>query len=149
MFRKIVDFLKDKLEEVTLQDALDFIQEEDLSQVEGFSDNSNKTLKQNILKIHPVIKELLKLGVDCQKEKNIGGDLKGTSFCFTGSLDTMKRKEAEDLVISKGAKVASVSKNLTYLVTNDTSSGSSKNKKAASLGVQIIDEKTFRTLVGI
>jgi DNA ligase (NAD+) len=40
-----------------------------------------------------------------------------------------------------------VSKTLTYLVTNDTSSGSSKNKKAADLGIEIITEKEFLSMI--
>ena len=149
MFRKIVDFLKDQQQEVTLPQVLRFIQNEDLTRVEGFSDNSNKTLKKHLDAILPVIVELEKLSVTCSTEKATGGGLKGLSFCFTGSLDTMKRKDAEEIVVAQGGKISSVNKNLTYLVTNDTSSGSSKNKKASSLGVQIIDENKFRELVGL
>jgi DNA ligase (NAD+) len=80
--------------------------------------------------------------------KTAGGKLNGKSFCFTGALETIKRKEAEKLVIDKGGAIASgVSKTLTYLVTNDTSSGSSKNKKAADLGIEIITEKEFLELI--
>ena len=38
-------------------------------------------------------------------------------------------------------------KGLSYLVTNDPGSGSSKNKKAKELGVKIIDEKEFLALI--
>ena len=41
-----------------------------------------------------------------------------------------------------------MAKGLNYLVTNDPKSGSSKNKKAAELGVKIIDEKKFLALIG-
>ena len=40
-----------------------------------------------------------------------------------------------------------VSKKLTYLVTNDTGSGSSKNRKAAELGTKIITEEEFLAMV--
>jgi DNA ligase (NAD+) len=74
--------------------------------------------------------------------------LSGKSFCFTGALETMKRKDAEKFVIGKGGTVVSgVSKTLSYLVTNDTSSGSSKNKKAGDLGIKIITEKEFLEMV--
>jgi DNA ligase (NAD+) len=75
--------------------------------------------------------------------------LKGVSFCFTGELNTMKRSEAEAVVKAKGGMVKpQVVKGLSYLVTNDRESGSAKNKKAAGLGVKIIDEQEFLTLTG-
>jgi DNA ligase (NAD+) len=80
--------------------------------------------------------------------KRAGGKLNGKSFCFTGALETLKRKDAENLVLDKGGVIAcGVSKTLTYLVTNDTSSGSSKNKKAADLNIEIITEKEFLELI--
>lgn len=81
-----------------------------------------------------------------QGENN--GKLAGLSFCFTGELNTMKRADAQNLVKEKGGSVkSSVVKGLSYLVTNDTASGSSKNKKAAELGVPIINEEEFLALV--
>jgi len=71
------------------------------------------------------------------------GLLTGKSYCFTGKLNTMSRTDAEKLVTDNGGKVGGVNKNLTYLVTNDTDSGSSKNKKAADLGVKVISEEDF------
>jgi len=47
-----------------------------------------------------------------------------------------------------GSVKSSVVKGLDYLVTNDTSSGSSKNLKAAKLGIPVIDEKEFLAMVG-
>lgn len=78
----------------------------------------------------------------------ISTKLAGMSFCFTGKLETMKRGEAEMFAKSNGAEVKSVSNKLTYLVTNQPNSGSSKNKKAAQLGVQLITEKQFCELIG-
>ena len=74
--------------------------------------------------------------------------LLGMSFCFTGELKSMKRGEAEEKIKLLGAQAkASVVKGLSYLVTNDPSSGSSKNKKANELGVKIIDEDEFLALL--
>jgi DNA ligase (NAD+) len=47
-----------------------------------------------------------------------------------------------------GIPKSSVTKGLSYLVTNDPSSGSDKNKKAASYGVGIIDEEEFLRMAG-
>jgi DNA ligase (NAD+) len=61
----------------------------------------------------------------------------------------MKRPEAENLVRSLGGlPKSSVTKGLSYLVTNDPSSGSDKSKKAASYGVGIIDEEEFLRMAG-
>ncbi|MDR2767785.1 MAG: NAD-dependent DNA ligase LigA [Treponema sp.] len=74
--------------------------------------------------------------------------LRGQSFCFTGELKTMKRSAAEEKIKALGASAkASVVKDLDYLVTNDTGSGSAKNKKARELGVKIINEEEFLALV--
>jgi DNA ligase (NAD+) len=74
--------------------------------------------------------------------------LKGSSFCFTGELKSMKRNQAEEKVKALGGIAKnSVVKDLTYLVTNDPESGSSKNKKALEYGVKIIDEDTFLSIL--
>jgi len=74
--------------------------------------------------------------------------LRGKSFCFTGEMKSMKRGEAEEKIKSLGAQVkSSVVKGLSYLVTNDTGSGSSKNKKANELGIPVIDEEEFLKLI--
>lgn len=74
------------------------------------------------------------------------GPLAGKSFCITGEL-SLGRDSVHDWIRSKGGEVkTSVSKTLDYLVTNDTTSGSSKNKKAADLGVKIINEDDLKKL---
>ena len=76
------------------------------------------------------------------------GKLSGLSFCFTGELKTMKRQDAEFLVKENGgSSKSSVTKDLSYLVTNDTTSGSSKNIKAQKLGIKIINEEEFLELL--
>lgn len=72
------------------------------------------------------------------------GKLVGKSFCFTGELHSMKRNDAEALVKANGGTCkSSVTKDLSYLVTNDVSSGSSKNQKAVKFGIPVINEEQF------
>ena len=60
----------------------------------------------------------------------------------------MKRADAEKLVKDNGGTTkSSVTKDLSYLVTNDKESGSSKNVKAAKLGVPVISEEEFLSLI--
>ena len=74
--------------------------------------------------------------------------MRGLSFCFTGEMKSMKRGEAEEKIKALGAQSkSSVVKGLSYLVTNDPSSGSAKNKKARELGVPVIDEEGFLALI--
>lgn len=74
--------------------------------------------------------------------------LQGRSFCFTGTLNTVTRSEAERLVREAGGVVRSgVAKDLDYLVTNDAASGSSKARKAAELGVPVLSEEAFLALL--
>ena len=72
----------------------------------------------------------------------------GKTFVITGSLNTFgNRKELVDYIESLGGKVSgSVSANTDYLINNDTTSSSSKNKKAAQLGVPVISEEEFHAL---
>ena len=67
----------------------------------------------------------------------------GMSVCFTGKLNTMSRSEAEKKAVAAGFEIKPVGKKLTYLVTNDTESGSSKNRKAKELGIKVISEEEF------
>lgn len=71
------------------------------------------------------------------------------SVCFTGSL-SIPRSVASKMAEDAGYEVkSSVTKNLTYLVTPDPNSGSSKNVKAAKLGVKVIGEDEFKKLTTV
>lgn len=71
--------------------------------------------------------------------------LLGQIFVITGSLEEFgSRDELSKKIVSMGGKVTgSVSKNTNYLINNDNTSGSSKNKKAQQLKVPIITEEEF------
>ena len=71
--------------------------------------------------------------------------LDGKIFVITGSLEHFSnRNELKELIESKGGKVTgSVTSKTSYLINNDLLSGSSKNKKAKDLGVEIISEQDF------
>jgi DNA ligase (NAD+) len=73
--------------------------------------------------------------------------LENLSFCFTGKLETMKRSQAQTIVVDNGGTIGSVSKKLTYLVTNTPNSGSGKNKKASALGIKLITENEFLAML--
>ncbi|WP_314923213.1 NAD-dependent DNA ligase LigA [Mogibacterium diversum] len=105
-----------------------------------FADEHNKSVVLDLVD---------ELDIDESYEK-AGEALSGETFVITGSLEHYKsRTELKKEIETQGGKVAgSVSKNTSYLVTNNPESGSSKNKAAAELGVKIITEDEIRTMLG-
>ena len=72
--------------------------------------------------------------------------LAGKTFVLTGSLPTLSRDEAKDMLEAQGAKVSgSVSKKTHYVVAGDEAG--SKLDKARELGVPVIDEAGLRALL--
>ncbi len=118
---------------------------EELSHIEGFGEITAKALSEGLAALREDMDEAIRLGnLAFARKESMIGPLSGLSFCFTGELLTMKRSKAEALALSLGGAVrSSVTKDLSYLVTNDAGSGSSKNKKALALQVPIIDETAF------
>jgi DNA ligase (NAD+) len=92
-----------------------------LSQVEGFAEITAKALLEGVINLYPEMVKVLNTQKITIREEKMSGKLKDKSFCFTGKLDTLKRAEAEELVIENGGEVKkSVVKRLTYLVSNST-----------------------------
>ena len=75
--------------------------------------------------------------------------IQGKTFVVTGSVESfMSRKVLREIIEARGAKMgASISSNTDYLINNDSTSNSTKNKKAKELGVTIITEAQFRKLL--
>ena len=69
------------------------------------------------------------------------------SICVTGSLKFGSRSKFLEFAAEHGYEAKSgVSKGLTYLINNDLTSNSSKNKKAKELGIKILSEDEFMKL---
>jgi DNA ligase (NAD+) len=101
------------------------------------------------------LRELEALGVNVRPTEDdrpvVGateGPLVGKSILFTGSLQTMSRKEAQEKAAAAGARnVSAVSGKLDILVVGEKAG--SKLKKAQALGtVEILTEEAFRELLG-
>lgn len=128
-------------------DSLFEATQEQIAGVYGFADILAETFVQGLKENKEEMKNLIQSGT-LTVEQIEGGKLVGKSFCFTGELRSMKRADAQNLVKQNGGSVkSSVVKGLSYLVTNDTASGSSKNKKAAELGIPVINEEAFLALL--
>jgi DNA ligase (NAD+) len=75
-----------------------------------------------------------------QSTRPRGGPLDGMTFVLTGTLPTLSREQATELIESAGGKVAgSVSKKTSFVVAGEDAG--SKLAKAQLLGVKVVDEK--------
>ena len=98
--------------------------------------------KDNIKMLQQLEKLGLKLKND-KKEHATGGNLTGQSFLFTGTLPTLKRSEAEEMVEKNGGAILSgVSSKLNYLVVGEDA-GSKLEKAKKINSVKIISEAEF------
>jgi DNA ligase (NAD+) len=123
---------------------------EDLAEVYGLGDITAKVIVDGLKETAAEMDAVLAVGVIsiAAPPSDDAQPLRGRSFCFTGELTSMKRGQAEEKVKALGGSVkTSVVKDLSYLVTNDSASGSGKNKKARELGVPIINEKDFLAML--
>ena len=79
------------------------------------------------------------------EEVSTDTSMQGVVICVTGAVNIFPNRDAvKQIVESKGGKLTgSVSKSTSYLVTNDTTSGSRKNKAAQEYGIPILTEQEF------
>ena len=106
-----------------------------------FADENKKKLALNLAAELTLIPEV---------KADTSSDIAGKTFVITGSvLHFANRNEVKELIESLGGKVAgSVSAKTDYLINNDTTSSSSKNKKAKELNIPIISEEDFIKMTG-
>lgn len=111
------------------------------------SNSINNYFKEN----HLMVKELADImNFKLLSDKSVSNILENKTFCITGSLDIYNNRNelVEDIEKYGGKVVSGVSKKINYLITNDTTSGSSKNKKAQELNIPIITEEEFKKMIG-
>jgi DNA ligase (NAD+) len=99
-----------------------------------------------------LLEKLESLGLNLKSQKSAPsteGNLNGQTFLFTGTLNRLKRSDAEEIVEKNGGKLLSgVSSKLNYLVVGeDAGSKLEKAKKIPS--IQILTEDDFIRLVNI
>ena len=93
---------------------------------------------------------LAELTIEKVSENTEAAIFAGMTFVITGTVEHFaNRKELQAAIEARGGKATgSVTAKTTYLINNDVTSNSSKNKKAKELGIPIISEQDFLNMMG-
>lgn len=121
--------------------------EEELISIEGYGDIIAKSIthyfknETNMLLFNKALTIIRILKIETNEEQK----LSNITFVITGNIEKFEsRKELQSLIEKLGGKVtSSVTAKTSYLINNDISSTSSKNKKANDLNIPIINEDEF------
>ena len=129
---------------VPTMEALENAKEEDLAQIEGFGGIMAEEVaaffqKESAQKLVARLKEL-GVNMEAQRQKTQSSTFAGSTFVLTGTLPTMSRKEATQLIESHGGKVtSSVSKKTSYVLAGEEAG--SKLDKARQLEIPVLTEE--------
>ena len=102
--------------------------------------------EKHVNEVQKLLRELVLPKEEVNTEAQI---FENMNFVITGSVEHFaNRNEVKEVIESKGGKVTgSVTSKTNYLINNDVTSTSSKNKKAKELGIPIITEEEFLKLL--
>ena len=97
-----------------------------------------------------VIEKLKQAGVNTEnitdEDDSIEKIFEGMKIVLTGTLPTLKRNDAKEMIESRGGKAtSSVSKSTTFVLAGEEAG--SKLTKANELGIKVIDEEKFLELI--
>ncbi|MBR3962906.1 MAG: NAD-dependent DNA ligase LigA [Oscillospiraceae bacterium] len=144
--QKTADILAEKFGNI---DSLMKADMDELCSIDGFGEIMAKSLVEyfSLEQSVKLIERLKEYGVDMTAEIKEKSDIfAGLTFVLTGTLPTMTRNEASDIITANGGKVSSsVSKKTSYVLAGEEAG--SKLTKAQSLGIKIIDENEFLKMI--
>ena len=129
---------------VPTMEALENAKEDDLAQIEGFGGIMAEEVvaffqKEAAQKLVARLKEL-GVNMEAQRQETQSSTFAGSTFVLTGTLPTMSRKEATQLIESHGGKVtSSVSKKTSYVLAGEEAG--SKLDKARQLEIPVLTEE--------
>ncbi len=122
---------------------------DEIEQIDGFGEIMAKSVVDffSLDENQQLLNKLEKFGVNTKDlQKTTGTKLANLTFVLTGTLDTLKRSEAAKIIQENGGKVSNnVSSRTDYVLAGD--SPGSKLEKARNLGIKIINEKDFFSLI--
>ena len=123
--------------------------QQSLESIEGIGPRVSKSVLEWFADKHnqKVVADLLaQITIETIAPKTTKQIFEGKIFVLTGTMPTLARDEAKNMIIDRGGKVSgSVSKNTDYVVAGE--SAGSKYDDAKKLGITIIDEAEFLKLI--
>ncbi|NLX17879.1 MAG: NAD-dependent DNA ligase LigA [Desulfobulbus sp.] len=121
---------------------------EQLLQIEGIGEQTGTSVYEYFEDPdnRATVRQLFSAGLTVQSVQRDHASLNGRVFLFTGTLSTLSREEAKQMVKAQGGQVAtSISRRVTDVVVGNKAG--SKQKKAAELGLALVNEAEFLQLV--
>jgi len=140
-FENIIDFLINHFSNIFIEELENNIENVGekiaISIQEYFKDENNRKL----------LEKLKNIGLDIYFEKiEKNKNIEGKTFVFTGTLLSIERDKAKDLIKKMGGNVSEgVSKNTDYVIVGENPG--SKMNKAKELNVKIIEEDEFNKMI--
>ena len=113
--------------------------------IPGFGEIRAQAFHDGLVENADRIEAILDAGVTIKQRAS--GSLNGKKVCFTGSMNTPRAKLQKMVEDAGGIVDKSVGKGTVYLVTEDENSTSSKIQAARRLGIKILSESDFMSLV--
>jgi DNA ligase (NAD+) len=132
-------------------EQLTAVSEDDLQSVQGIGPRIAESVIRFFEDEHNqrIVRRLKKAGVQMRSTKNDtrrSQQFAGKNFVLTGTLSSMTREEAKQKIESVGGKVVSnVSKNTDFVIVG--AEAGSKREKAQTLGILLLDEQKFLTML--
>lgn len=122
---------------------------EEIAAIDGFGDILAKSVCSAMREPHRIrlIERLRALGLNMDyTSKQVSDKFNGLTFVLTGTLSTLKRDAAKEMIEQRGGKVSgSVSKKTSYVVAGEEAG--SKLTKANELGITVLTEEQFLQMI--
>lgn len=123
---------------------------EEIAAIDGFGEILAQSVYNAMREPHRVklIERLRELGLNMTySDRRVSDKLNGLTFVLTGTLPTLKRDQAKEMIEKRGGKVSgSVSKKTSYVVAGEEAG--SKLTKANELGIPVLTEEQFLQMIG-
>ena len=123
---------------------------EEIAGIDGFGEILAQSVYKAMREPHRVklIERLKELGLNMTySDQQVSDKLNGLTFVLTGTLPTLKRDQAKEMIEKRGGKVSgSVSKKTNYVVAGEEAG--SKLTKANELGITVLTEEQFLQMIG-
>lgn len=123
---------------------------DEIAAIDGFGEILAQSVYNAMREPHRVnlIERLKELGLNMTySDQKVSDKLAGLTFVLTGTLPTLKRDEAKEMIEKRGGKCSgSVSKKTSYVVAGEEAG--SKLTKANELGITVLTEEQFLQMIG-